>query len=389
MPAVILSLQVLAVSCGARDFPADAPGLEIPLNPVPAVSSSYSQHITVVSGKDWAISVEFPDGDKDWAWVSPDSGSPENGDVRLRWCKNESPEPRTAVISVTSGNRTTEYGFVQEGASSGEGGVFKGAGWIELPEILSGDGRDAFHHPMEVGGRTTRNYTFYWNWAARVADWVAYPLNKSLIGSHYGRSEAWDYDPLLPKEKQQDVSGGYKAGNAGRFARGHQIASADRQGNYDRNAPTFYGTNMTPQNFDFNSGIWASLEDAVRGWAYNSDTLYVVTGCVPEGSGKYAVDRSGNHVTVPKAYFKAVIRYSRSSATGYSGYCGLAAYFDHEEYSSADRSGLSFTRDMSMPVSELEDILGYRLFSGLDNVLDASTVAKIKSQDPRAVSWWW
>lgn len=387
--AVFVALPILAVSCGLHDAATGVLKLEIPMNPVPAVSSSYSQHITVTSVKDWTVSVSCPDADKEWAWVSPDSGAPENGDMRLMWCKNESAEPRTAVIAVTAGSRTKKYEFVQEGTSSVEAGKFKGAGWIELPEIVTDSGHEAFHHPMTVGGRTTRNYTFNWDWSARVANWVAYPLNKSLIGSHFGRSEAWDYDPLLPREKQQNVSGGYRAGNAGRFARGHQIASADRQGDYDRNAPTFYGTNMTPQNFDFNSGVWASLEDAVRGWANKSDTLYVVTGCIPEGSGKYALDRSGNHVTVPKAYFKAVIRYSRSSSTGYSGYCGLAAYFDHEQYSSADMSGLPFTRDMSMTVSELEDILGYRLFAGLDNVLDASTVGKIKSQDPRTVSWWW
>lgn len=378
MLAAILSLPILAVSCGNEDD-ASEPGLTFNTNPVPASASSYSQHITVSADKPWTIVLSYPGEQKDWASVSPESGNPENGDVRLTWSANLSEESRTATITVAAGGRQASFDFVQAG---------KGAAplWLELPEVVRDETHEMFHHPMTVGGKKTRNYTFNWDYSNRVSNWVAYPMNKALVGSYFGRSDAWGFDPLLPDDRQSDVSTPYRRGNAGSYARGHQIASADRQGDRERNAATFYGTNMTPQDFDFNSGLWANLESTVRRWAEKSDTLYVITGCVPEGSSKYVLDASRRSVTVPKAYFKAVLRYKKSSTIGWSDYCGLGVYFDHDEHA-GDTS--SFTSDMSMSISELEELLGYRLFASLDAAVGAGTAQKIKSQDPRKVSWWW
>ena len=62
------------------------------------------------------------------------------------------------------------------------------------------------------------------------------------------------------------------------YSRGHQIPSADRTATDELNSQTFYASNITPQNGDFNGGIWASLEGKIRE-NMCQDTLYVVTGC--------------------------------------------------------------------------------------------------------------
>ena len=63
---------------------------------------------------------------------------------------------------------------------------------------------------------------FYWDYDNRASRWVAYPLYKSIY-SGASRSDAWGYDPLLPAAKQQNVSGGYREGNNGWYARDHGV----------------------------------------------------------------------------------------------------------------------------------------------------------------------
>ena len=254
--------------------------------------------------------------------------------------------------------------------------------WLELPETSSADGLDFYSRKCKIDGRTMRNYSFYWDYTNRVSHWVAYPLCGVYMGDS-GRSEAWGYDPLLPAAKQQNVSGGYKEGDNGWYARGHQLPSADRTVSYDVNATTFYGTNLTPQDYDFNGGVWATLEGKVRAWAGSSDTLYVVTGCVTEGATHYVLDRSGARVTVPAAYYKAVLRYSRNSTLGRSGYMAAAFWYDHGQPPTV------FSRKESLSVAALEAKLGYKLFVNLPAKVGASAADAIKSENPAAVNWWW
>lgn len=270
------------------------------------------------------------------------------------------------------------------GAPAGQevSGVETKTGWLELPETSATDGLDFYSRKCTLDGKTVRNYSFYWDYTNRVSHWVAYPLYSAFMGNS-GRSEAWGYDPLLPAAKQQNVSGGYREGDNGWYSRGHQLPSADRTANGDINATTFYGTNITPQTEDFNSGVWVTLESRVRDWAKSSDTLYVVTGCVTDGAKHYVLDRSDNRITVPTAYFKAVLRYSRNTTLGRSGYMSAAFWYDHENYPQ------TFSKKESLSVKALEAKLGYSLFVNLAAKLGAETARAIKEEEPTTVNWWW
>lgn len=129
-------------------------------------------------------------------------------------------------------------------------------GWMELPAMPQTDGLRQFTHRMTVSGRSMRNFSYCWDYDALVSHWVAYPLNAALIGSG-SRSNEWGLDPLLSEAEQPVLYSAYKGGWG--YARGHQIPSADRLSRA-ANVQTFYGTNMTPQDYDFNGGLWASLE---------------------------------------------------------------------------------------------------------------------------------
>ena len=333
-------------------------------------------------------------GDEDSAGAKTISGEGSEAVVVISLA-NPDEDTRSATITLTVGKVSKVLEVSQNGTKSGEvqtgGSGTTAAGWLELPQTDASDGFDTFTVRFSDN---SRSYTFYWDYGNLVSNWVAYPLNQSLIGSNMSRTNAWAYCPLLPSDKQQNVSKGYQSGNNGWYSRGHQIPSADRLGTFARNAQTFYGVNMTPQNNDFNGNLWASLEGAVRSWATKTytDTLYVVTGCVTEGAKYYVLDASNKKVTVPTAYFKAVLLHEKSSSSRFSDYGGYAAcafWFNHEEYSAAGKYNASFNFDsMAISVKELEQKLGYKLFVNLDAKAGADMADKIKARVPATSQGW-
>lgn len=359
-------------------------------------AGGYSQFIYVKASSSWRITITSVDGGEpvDWIIADPSSGSGDM-DVTLKVEENKSEKERSAVITVENSAGKASKTISQKAKGSevkpdptpSGGNLSPKTGWMELPAIP--EGMDAFTHSMTVGSVSTRNYSFLWDYSNLVAPCVAYPLCKWNIGNNIKRTNAWGLDPLLPEGKQPVLFRGFSEGNNGWYARGHQIPSADRLTSYESNSMTFYGTNMTPQIQDgFNGDIWATLEGKVRSWANSSDTLYVVTGCVidyPEGQTvKYALDNYGKKVTVPTAYYKVVLRYMKNSTVGYSGYSACAVWLEHKVYSTKN-----IDSKYSMSVKDLEKKVGMDFFVNLPAVVGEEMAAKIESEDPSKVSWWW
>lgn len=359
-------------------------------------AGGYSQFIYVKASSSWRITITSVDGGEpvDWIIADPSCGSGDM-DVTLKVEENKSEKERSAVITVENSAGKASKTISQKAKGSevkpdptpSGGNLSPKTGWMALPAIPNG--MDTFTHSMTVGSVSTRNYSFLWDYDNLVAPWVAYPLCKWNIGNNIKRTNAWGLDPLLPEGKQPVLYRGFSKGNNGWYARGHQIPSADRLTSYESNSMTFYGTNMTPQIQDgFNGDIWKTLEDKVRGWARDSDTLYVVTGCVIDYKDgetvKYALDNNGKKVTVPTAYYKAVLRYMKSSTFGYSGYSACAVWLDHKVYSSS-----SISSSYSMSVDDLEKKTGIDFFVNLPAKVGEETAAKIEAEDPAKVSWWW
>lgn len=359
-------------------------------------AGGYSQFIYVKASSSWRITITSVDGGEpvDWIIADPSSGSGDM-DVTLKVEENKSEKERSAVITVENSAGKASKTISQKAKGSevkpdptpSGGNLSPKTGWMELSAIP--EGMDAFTHSMTVGSVSTRNYSFLWDYSNLVAPWVAYPLCVWNMSGKAGRTDAWALDPLLPANKQPVLTRGFSDGNAGWFARGHQIASADRQTSYSSNAMTFYGTNMTPQiNKGFNADIWANLEGKVRGWARDSDTLYVVTGCVIDYKDgetvKYALDNNGKKVTVPTGYYKVVLRYRANSTFGYSGYSACAILFDHKVYSDK-----RITSEYSMSVDDLEKKTGIDFFVNLPAKVGEETTARIEAEEPKDVAWWW
>ena len=361
---------------------------EVPVTPAPVLklsktqvgSGKGSQFIEVQATGSWTLSSEAS-----WVRFTPASGSDDNAAVSLSYEANPDDKARSASITLSCGDRKAVATLRQNAPSEDpqpevDGGSSTKRRWMELPETRDDDGLYFYTHDMTVGSKTLRNYSFYWDEKALVAHWVAYPLNTALRGSG-NRSEAWGLDPLLPASKQPTVTSTFRGG----WTRGHQIPSADRL-NRAANEATFYGTNMTPQEYNFNGEIWARLEGTVRGWASKCDTLYVVTGCVVKGSTETARDVDGKTIKVPVSYYKAVLAYSKSNAAN-GGYRGCAVLLNHDKALAGQT--VTKTHPSVMSVRALEEKLGINLFVNLPEAVGASAAEAIETENPAGVSWWW
>ena len=303
LAAVVMSF---AVSCEQSDI---APALKMHQTTVPYTAGR--QTVSVEASGDWLLALYFQDDDQ-WASLSAESGRGSRN-VVLEYSENKSAEARKVNVVLTASGADVVLEFIQLSENGEEPDPGPGPdpdpdpdpdptvfpGWLELPAVEETEDCHFYSHDMRVAGRTYRNYSFLWDRDNLVSHWVAYPLNSFLIGSG-SRTDDWDYDPLVPRDEQPTLFHGYDGG----YDRGHQLPSADR---YTDNPSTFYFTNMTPQLGSLNQKIWANFEVQVRAWARACDTLYVVTGCVLEGSRGKAYDNNGKAVTVPGGYYQAIL----------------------------------------------------------------------------------
>ncbi|MBQ3766421.1 MAG: DNA/RNA non-specific endonuclease [Bacteroidales bacterium] len=375
--ALLTALSLGMVSCEKEEPVTPAPVLRLAQDQVP--SGKGSQFLSVNATGAWTLTPSA-----EWVHFNPSSGTGDNSAISLSWDANTGDKARSVVITLSCGGKSASATLRQNAKSDdpvpeGPSGGFTKRPWMELPATQDGDGLYFYTHDMNVAGKTVRNYSFYWDNLHRVARWVAYPLNRGLIGSGK-RTDLWGKDPLLSSSSQPTVTSTFRGG----WTRGHQIPSADRL-NREANIATFYGTNMTPQDYDFNGEIWARLESTVRSWSNKCDTLYVVTGCVVEGSTEKAYDVDNKAITVPLAYYKAVLSYNKSSST-MGGYRGCAVYLEHTHRPS---DTVSKGHDAIMSVRDLENKLGIDLFVNLPAAVGKETAEQIETENPKNLSWWW
>lgn len=385
---LILSAAVtaLAVWCCDEPLPAVDDSVTVSLRNPEVGNTSGSTFVSVKTAGAWTLSLSFEEGSEAWAELSMTSGKGEQNGIILTYEANPEDTERELIVEAKCGTNTSMAALTQaagENQTQNPGPVLKenkATGWLELPAIKDGDGLYFYWHDHVVGGKTMRSWSFDYDPVAMVSHWVAYPLNKGLIGSG-SRTDEWGLDPKIPEEYQPVLYKGFKSPTDTRYDRGHQLPSADRY-NHDANVQTFYFTNMTPQRHDFNGFAWADLEGRVREWSRSMDTLYVVTGCVVDGASDYAYDNEGKEVTVPVAYYKALLGYKKDGTLGITaqtgGYTACAFWYDHKPYSGN-------VMNQSMTVAELEEKTGVDFFVNLPSVTDMETARKVESTKD---DWW-
>ena len=362
---------------------------EVSLQKPKVGNESGTQFVNVKCSGDWTLTLVSEAGDTDWASLNTYSGTGDKSNVIFKYKTNSTEVDRKLQIYLDNGIKTVFCTFVQlagehrpddtpdndEDTDQGGNVDLKSVEWLELPAMNNPE-LGYYTHSFKMDGKTYRNYSFGWSQKDRVALWVAYPLCKLYTNGSAGRTNAWALDPLLGEDSAAPFSG-----YAGPYARGHQLPSADRQCCDEANAQTFYGTNMTPQLNEHNEGIWSNLESKVRNIASGSDTTYVVTGVIVSPSSMIEKDSYGKDVTIPDAYFKVLLRYSKSSTLGQ--WNAAAFYLEHRKYD--EKIG----KQHSMSVDALEEITGIDFFVNLPAKVGKDQADRIEAAVPADIALWW
>jgi endonuclease G len=200
-------------------------------------------------------------------------------------------------------------------------------------------------------------YSLSYSEAHEQAEWVAYDLLREHLKKNDFERPYFVEDRSV-KTKSADWRN-YK--NSG-YDRGHLCPAGDRGFNKDAHHETFLTSNISPQNHDFNAGIWNSLEQKVRYWALKYDGVYVVTGGVLKGGLK---NIGYEKVSVPEKFFKIVV-----DASG-GNYKALAFLIPNEP------TNKSFY-DYVVTIDSVEELTGIDFFPNLSEAKEKKMESTIE-----------
>lgn len=208
-----------------------------------------------------------------------------------------------AVIVLMCGPDTT--------ASKSDGSDSVGSGHApRTAPVFCPWGRPRFEDSLSCRLLENSGYDCGFSPRLKVARWSAYRYYRT--GNTISERKDW-FRPDTPRLSMDesptpaDYRGAYRSDRSG-FDRGHLAPDATIEA-FGRDAmlQTYLLTNVTPQYTRNNQGIWRVLEDSIRVWAGEKDTVWAVVGPVfyaDRDTGRLATGR----VFVPHAHFYVVAR---------------------------------------------------------------------------------
>ena len=142
----------------------------------------------------------------------------------------------------------------------------------------------------------------------KSAAWVAYSIRPEyLAAAGMPRAFSFKADPALPL----DIQGTSKDYEGSGYDRGHIVPYEDINDDEQAARESFYFSNAVPQPYQFNRGIWKSLEMGVRSVGGGRD-LFVVAGPIFPKYPKYLTS-----IPIPDAMFKIIVDPVRKTSMTY------------------------------------------------------------------------
>lgn len=138
-------------------------------------------------------------------------------------------------------------------------------------------------------------FSLSYNEKHEQANWVAYELTGPETVKLYERTNKFLLDPKIESGTANDTDYLYSG-----YDKGHLAPAGDMGWSETTMSESFYYSNMSPQDPAFNRGIWKKLEDLVRVWAVENNSIYIVTGPILQDSLRTL---GMNEVSIPKYFY--------------------------------------------------------------------------------------
>lgn len=218
------------------------------------------------------------------------------------------------------------------------------------------------------------NYAMEYSKEKMHSRWVAYRYDSKLKAQVTSRSDEWGVEPFYNNNKTYQIATVFFGG----YNRGHLVGSAERLYSREANVQTFYMSNMSPMNGNFNSIYWGEIETLVRKWGRNcgaGDTLYVVKGGTLDSllTTTTVKNTLGEtvHMAVPKYYYIAVLSLSSEGKAKAIGF-----WIEHKDFKDSSLSNLKKIRQAATcTIDELEERTGIDFFCNvpdcIENIVEA------------------
>ncbi len=170
---------------------------------------------------------------------------------------------------------------------------------LEIPLVLNGE--KLIQHA---------GFSFVYSEEHEQAKWIAYVLNNKELDGTFDRSDNFREDPSVSSGSASNLDYA-KSG----YDRGHLAPAADMKWSEKAMSESFYYSNMSPQLPAFNRGIWKMLEEKLRDWALENDSILIVTGPIlPSKNEKKLATIGPNSVAVPEYYYKAILDFKNEKS---------------------------------------------------------------------------
>ena len=212
------------------------------------------------------------------------------------------------------------------------------------------------------------NFCIEWDISKKAQRWTAFRWDNTNSGGYIKREDNFIEDTDIPLEYRTTYDHYRGLG----YTRGHMCASADRWNSLEANRQTFLYSNMQPQLYSFNGGIWANLEMKVRSWntADFRDTLYVARGGTIDHTSDL-IEITSTGLRVPKYFFMAILCKNKSSVNG--GYKAIGFYMEHRSFYE-DEKNLS---PYIVSIDNLERLTGIDFFCNLPDAIENQVESNI------------
>lgn len=180
-------------------------------------------------------------------------------------------------------------------------------GWrLEFPRFYQGDAPtfEVCHSTKQYG----ITYCLEWDGEKKSNRWTCYEMYSGNMQSNVKRSDDFREDTDIPSQYRTTLEQYRGSG----FSRGHLCPSSDRLCSREQNSQTFFLSNMQPQIQVHNGGVWNDLEQRVRSWAGNCDTLYVVKAAtIDQEDDIQGYTSSG--LLIPENFYMALMAYNKKA----------------------------------------------------------------------------
>ena len=248
-------------------------------------------------------------------------------------------------------------------------GQYPEASRLEMPRLKGGVANMFLVKKLSSGAV---NYCIEWSLAKKAQRWTAFRWDNTNSGGYVKREDEFVEDYDIP-EVYRTTYDHYRGSG---YTRGHICASADRWNSLEANRQTFLYSNMQPQLYSFNGGIWANLEMKVRSWNTEAarDTLYVCKGGTidkEEQILEYARKGTALQLVVPKYFFMAVLCKNKNTTNG--GYKAIGFWLEHRSFYD-DEKNLS---PYIVSIDELEKLTGIDFFCNLPDQIENQVEAQV------------